>query len=58
MGKNEDLDPGSGMNIPDIISRRNNFLGYIYLNSLIRIRDPESFWPWIRDPEWTNSDPG
>ncbi len=23
-----------------------------YLNYLIPIRDPESFWPWIRDPGW------
>ncbi len=27
----------------------NNFLG---LNSLIRMRIRESFWPWIRDLEW------
>jgi hypothetical protein len=24
----------------------------------IRIRDPESFCPWIQDPGWKNSDPG
>jgi hypothetical protein len=43
--------PGSGMNIPDHISKslfqelRNNFFGLKYLNSLmrIRIRDPEYF---------------
>ncbi len=23
----------------------------------IRIRDPKSFWPWIQDPGWKNSDP-
>jgi len=23
-----------------------------------RIRDPESLWPWIRDPGWKYSDPG
>jgi hypothetical protein len=24
----------------------------------IRLRDPESFGPWIRDRGWKNSDPG
>jgi hypothetical protein len=24
----------------------------------MRIRDPESFLPWIRDTGWKNSDPG
>ncbi len=24
----------------------------------IRIQDPESFWPWIREPGWKNSDQG
>ncbi len=41
---------GSGMNNPDHISEslRNNFLGLKYLNSLMR----------IQDPEWKNLDPG
>jgi hypothetical protein len=35
---------------------RNNFLGYKYLNFFlrIRIRDPESFWPWIRDEKFVS----
>jgi hypothetical protein len=24
----------------------------------IRIRDPDSFLPWIRDPGWKNAEPG
>jgi hypothetical protein len=50
MDKNQDPDPGSGMNNPYHISEslKNNFLGYKYLNSLM----------WIRDTGWKNSDPG
>ncbi len=28
------------------------FFGLKYLNSLMRFRDPESLWPWIRDLGW------
>ncbi len=39
---------------------RNNVLVLKCLNSRmrIRIRNPESFWPWIRDPGKKNLDPG
>jgi hypothetical protein len=41
----------SGMNIPDIISESLDIIFDLNLNSLmqIRIRDPDSFRPWIRD---------
>ncbi len=45
MGKNQDPDLTSGMNIPD---HKSESLKTIFdLNSLmqIRIRDPKSFWP-------------
>ncbi len=57
------LDPGSGMGkksrsesgiiILDHISESLETFSWVkFLNSLlrIRIRDPESFWPWFRDP--------
>ncbi len=43
------------MNIPDHISESLETIFWVkkpkYLNSLMRIwiRDPESFWPWIRN---------
>jgi hypothetical protein len=47
MGRNQDPDPGSGMNNPDHISESlKNYFGLKCLNSLM----------WIRDPK--NSDPG
>ncbi len=50
-------DPGSRINLPDHISRSWVTILWVkkYLNSLvrIRIRDPLSFLPWIRD-----ADPG
>ncbi len=46
--------PGSGSemnnNIPDHISESLETIFRLkILKSLMRIRDPESFWPWIRD---------
>ncbi len=47
--KNQDPDPGSRMNIPNHISESlETFLGKKYLNSLMRIRDPECFHPGSR----------
>ncbi len=45
--KNQDPDPGSGMNIPDHISESFETIFWVK-NTLMRIpiRDPESFWPW------------
>ncbi len=55
--KNQDPDPGSrsGMNIPDNISESLEIIfwvknvGTYILDSFMRIRDPDYFWPWIRD---------
>jgi hypothetical protein len=46
-------DPGTGMHIPDLISENSVSVFWVKIfavNSLIRIRDPESCQPWIRDP--------
>jgi hypothetical protein len=48
MVKNQDLDPGSGMNIADHISESlETIFGLKYLNSLMRMRiqDPGIFLP-------------
>jgi hypothetical protein len=58
------VTPGSGMGKKSrsrsyFRKLRKNFLGQTYLILLrMRIRDPESFGPWIWDPGWKNSDPG
>jgi hypothetical protein len=53
---------GSRMNIPDHISESLETIFWVKntLNFLMRFRnrDPESFWPWIRDLRWKNSDAG
>jgi hypothetical protein len=42
------LDPGSGMNISDHITKS---LGTIFR---VKKRDPESLWPWIQNPVTKN----
>ncbi len=48
--KYQDPDPGSGINIPKHISEglEKQILGKKYLNSMMRIRDPECFHPGSR----------
>jgi hypothetical protein len=58
MGESQHPDPGSGMNNSDNIFYSLEtifllFLGFKYLNSLMRIRDGDS-----SDPGWKKSDPG
>ncbi len=54
MGKNQyrDRDEHPGSYFREL---RNNFWVFGFLGfGLMRIRDPESFWPWIRVPGWKN----
>jgi hypothetical protein len=47
------------MNIPDNFSESfEKVLGLKILKFFDADLDPESFWPWIRDPGWKNSVPG
>jgi hypothetical protein len=48
--KDQDPDPGSGMNILDHISDSLEAIFWVKSSLMwIRNRDPKSFWPWIRD---------
>jgi hypothetical protein len=56
-GRNPNLDPGSGINIPDHISESlESIFDLKYLNSLLRIRDPVDLGSGIWDG--VNLDPG
>jgi hypothetical protein len=53
--KNQDPDPGSGMNISDHISESLDTIFWFKI-LIFFDADPESFFTWIRDGK--NPDPG
>jgi hypothetical protein len=51
------LTPEYGMYIPDHISESSETIFWVKILKFFDL-DPESFWSWIWDLEWKNSDPG